>query len=191
YPIGDDRVLARLADRVVTQRDVAGVPDEDADPAVVEPGIDDRGLGRGTFCYHPTVAVLRELLFDPIAGAAFDGHRAHGPPRSIAVELRRAGLEEVDTEPPRLVAVPLDARVDGFDALDRAEVVAALVLRDHVSRAALHLYSRAPTKAVLVVRADLACGRAHEPDLAAGDDVARDHVPTAARDPDRLHVTIA
>src|SRR4051812_31572401 len=84
--VGDDRVIARLADRVVEQLHIADTPDEHADPAIVKPRVgDDRSRG-AAFDDRTAVAVLGELLLDAIVGPALDRHRAHGPPAAVAIE---------------------------------------------------------------------------------------------------------
>ena len=140
----------------------------------------------------PVSQCSASCLLDPVAARHLRRHRPHRAPRPVAVQRR-----------------PLSRRADGcrtsasrsgcarrarrsvLDALDRAEVVAALVLGDDVAVAALHLDARTPPQAVLVVAAHSQPLAPMQPDLAARDHVAVDDVAAPADERDRLDVAVA
>src|SRR4051794_21702355 len=183
-------MIARFADRIALEGWSCRAPGEYADSAVVQPGIGHDRPCRAAFDHHTSVAVLGQLFLDGVVVAAFDVDGAHRAPPLVAVQLRLGGVEQVNTEPARLVPVPRDLYVRCRGDFDRAEVVAAFVVDDHVPLASVALDTGAPPQPVLVVAGDRHAVRADAPHLAARDDVVADPVPISAVHHDRLHVAL-
>ena len=83
-----------------------------------------------------------------------------------------ARIEQMDPPPAGLDAVVVDARAVGVREPDRAEVVTAFVVADHVVGAAADHDADSPPQAVLVVGAHLAAVRSHQRHGTGRDDVA-------------------
>ena len=137
--VRNDSVVARVRDRVVAQgRRRPGAPHTKMpDAAVVEPRVGDHGVVRAALDHAPVSQCSASCC-----STRLPARRPRRSPRASSCHARLryservARVEQVDAEPARLVAVVLDARADGLHALDRAQVVAALVLGDDVTGAA-------------------------------------------------------
>ena len=95
--------------------DRTGFPHEQADPAVVEPRVDDARAVGAPLDHHAGVAVLGELLLDHVAARAAPSTSTARivVPRLVRPHDRVARVEHMDPPPPGLGAVVVDARAVG------------------------------------------------------------------------------